>query len=148
MATYKKVSDLDTAVGIATGATLLVAQGGASEQLPLATFGVIEDAGETADGHYVRFSSGQQWCWHTTTENIAITTASGYGGHFGASSALDFPKPFKTGSTPVVTPWVNQAVSITTAAVSATQTTLALRAINSLVAADRTFGYHAVGYWK
>ena len=110
--------------------------------------GIVEQ-GSNSNGHYVRFSSGVQWCWHNVS--VAMTTIRNQNiGTYGWSYYLDtqtwtFPKPFvSTTGLAAFCSGSSQGPGLTS---TLTTTTAAWATLAVSTGASDTRLW-AIGYWK
>lgn len=108
--------------------------------------GALVQTGSNANGAYVRFADGTQFCWQNTTKSFAINTA--YGSVYYGATTLTFPIAFT--AAPAVTCNGQRSGQFGTASASSiTATDFSLRIIDwvSRSSGSNEVGFIAAGRW-
>ncbi|GEM_PF-1153653 len=110
--------------------------------------GAIIERGSNANGEYVRFADGTQWCWHRVTKAALPISTAMSGGFRTAGQAWTFPAVFA--GTPRVTPTAIDMTAFGAAAwgVLPDSAGFIFTSVTSQAAADRIVDLVAVGRWS
>ena len=112
--------------------------------------GIVEQ-GSNANGEYVRFSNGAQWCWRGGITGLASTSllASFFGSTSGNSwwgdNQMTFAAAFLAGTAPAV---ASMSSARATSSGTENATGFKLRCAHSSSFANHAGNYIAIGRWK
>lgn len=107
----------------------------------------VVESGSNTNGYYVKFADGTMVCWHTTQNNVSISTAM-LGGYRSAGQTWTFPAEFNAIPVCIASGESLDSFSYNCNGKSTTYGSYVYTAISSQSAADRVVNLLAIGRWK